>query len=133
MDKVKKLIEELNLKFPRPGLRLEVSEPFDTTKPWNYSTWPNNGFPGVYLFADDNDKVVYIGKASKNISVRLGEYWRKGPSGETESCSWKSEDVRFVYTIGLPVDRFFEASSIEEYLISKVNPERNTNGKYSVT
>lgn len=129
---MKNLIESLNLlnnKYPRPNLFLEVSEPFDTNNPWSHSPWPNNGRPGVYIFADENNRVLYIGKASVTISSRLSAYWCKGKNGETKPKDWKSENIRYVYTIGIPNDRAFEAPSIEEFLISQLKPERNTVGK----
>ncbi|MEC8812944.1 MAG: GIY-YIG nuclease family protein [Pseudomonadota bacterium] len=129
MDRVREALKELKIKYPRPDLNLEISEPFDTNMPWSSASWPNNGLPGLYIFADENDRAVYIGKGSVTISARLNGYWRKGPNDETLSKSDTSKDVRYVYTIGIPIERAFEASSIEDFLISRVNPARNTNGK----
>ena len=130
MEKTIKALDYLNNDFPRPRLTPTISLPFDTNNPWDSAPWPNNGLPGVYIFADEKNVFVYIGKASNSntMSGRLGEYWRRGKNGETESKNWKSKGVRNVYTNGLPQDRPFEAPSIEEYLISKVKPERNMVG-----
>lgn len=129
MNNLIKALEALNSDFPRHNLYLEISEPFDTNNPWDHSSWPNNGLPGVYIFADEDKKVLYIGKASATITARLSAYWCKGENGETKSKDWKSENIRYVYTIGIPRNRAFEAPSIEEFLIGEVQPERNTVGK----
>ena len=129
MKELEKALIILNTKYPRPGLKLEGSEPFDTKNPWDYSSWPNNGLPGVYIFANEDNKVQYVGKASATISARLSAYWCKGENGETKSKDWKSEGIRYVYTIGVPNERAFEAPSIEEFLISHLKPVRNTIGK----
>ena len=129
MDKLISALEELNSKYPRHNLNLTLSEPYDTNNSWDHSSWPDNGLPGIYIFADENKKVLYIGKSSKSISNRLSAYWCKGDNGETKSKDQKSENVRYVYTIGIPCDRAFEAPSIEEFLIGEVQPERNTNSK----
>ena len=129
MDKLLKALDDLNCKYRRNDLKLELSKPFDTDNPWDYSSWPNNGLPGVYIFTDKNKKVLYVGKASATISARLSAYWCKGDKGETKSKDWKSKNIRYVYTIGVPNDRAFEAPSIEEFLIREVKPERNTVGK----
>ncbi|MEE2732512.1 MAG: GIY-YIG nuclease family protein [Pseudomonadota bacterium] len=129
MERVREALRVLSVKYPRPDLKLEISEPFDTNMQWGSASWPNNGLPGLYIFADENDRVVYIGKGSVTISARLNGYWRKGPNDETLSKSDISKGVRYVYTIGIPIERAFEASSIEEFLISRVNPVRNTNCK----
>jgi len=129
MEKLIVAIEEMNRLHPRPNFEIKLTEPFDTNNPWDHSSWPNNALPGVYIFTSSDREVQYIGKASRGIGSRLNAYWRKGKLGETESKSWKSESCRFIYTIGIPKECWFEASAIEAFLISKVQPPRNTVGK----
>ena len=90
------------------------------------STWPNNGLPGVYFIFDENLSLLYVGKA-KNLGSRLSSYFMYATD---KSCRVKDTDWRVTphFLVTASVDHFFEAPSLEEYLIEQFQPSHNTVG-----
>ncbi len=130
-DDVKTALSQMNSQFPRPGIDpLEVSEAYDLTKHWPNEYWPNSELPGVYLFADDKGKTLYIGKSSckSNVGHRLGAYWKNSPDNKPIPKDPKAEGVRYVATITVPESHAFEVPAIEEWLINHVATPRNKVG-----
>ena len=80
--------------------------------------------PGVYIFYDKNDKILYVGKA-KNLKNRLNSYFREGsvqrPLDHKEKLL-KQNAVRFE-TIITNSER--EALILESNLIKKHKPRYN--------
>ena len=94
--------------------------------------WPTGGRKGVYaIFA--HDRLLYIGKASgQPISNRIGSYFRHSDD-RTHAVpihNWSSTPTHFVAWC-VPDESFFEASALEEFLISKLGHDLpdNTRGK----
>jgi len=102
----------------------------DTAHHWP-DDWPNAGRAGVYaVFADDRE-LLYVGKSSMNsfLAARLGAYFGYAPD---RSCRIKNTWVRaprFLVTVGVPDDSTWEAPALEEFLIQKLNPPLNRNGR----
>ena len=87
------------------------------------ATWPNSDRPGVYLFFDNQSDLIYIGKAA-SLGSRLSSYFKYA---DDESCevkdNWGEKEPDSLVTV--PVSKPFEAPSLEEYLISCLNPPVN--------
>ena len=86
--------------------------------------WPNDLQPGVYLIFDGSMKLLYVGRAHV-IGARLFDYFGYTPDKRgcrIKDTSGKSE-ARYLATV--PVERTFEAGALEEYLIGRLNPEKN--------
>jgi hypothetical protein len=118
LDDLASRIVELNTRFPRPAMTpLSISELCDVR---SASAWPHSGNPGVYALFNERRELVYIGKASCNsgLGYRLGAHFFK--TGMPKA-PWL-QDVRYVATIPVPLDRAFEAPAIEEFLIARLNP-----------
>ncbi|WP_151444881.1 nucleotide excision repair endonuclease [Halomonas lysinitropha] len=90
------------------------------------STWPNNGLPGVYFIFDEDLVLLYVGKA-KNLGSRLSSYFKYASDRtcRVKDTSWR---VKPHFLLTASVDRFFEAPSLEEYLIEKLQPSHNSIG-----
>jgi hypothetical protein len=111
-------VTELNRTFPRPDLALIVSDCYDVRT--EYATqFPASDNPGVYaLIAADGIEVLRIGTA-QTLGSRLGSYlaWddRKAGSGRAKDPDYS--EVRYLVTVSVPVNRAFEALSIEAFLL----------------
>ena len=92
--------------------------------------WPNNGRYGVYLIMDIDQNVIYVGESS-NIGNRLSDYFQYS---EDKSCkiihNW-SATPKYVCTIAVPSETWFERLALEEFLIYNVQPIDNKKSKYS--
>ena len=76
--------------------------------------------PGCYLFKDNNDKVIYVGKA-KNLKKRIKQYNQKNDFDiKTQSMINYIKSVDFVAT-----DNEVEALILENTLIKKYQPKYN--------
>ena len=85
--------------------------------------WPSKGSPGIYCFFN-KENLLYIGKASlQTLDNRVGSYFKYSEDkkrGVLKNIgSWTAEPTHIVmWTV--PKEMFFEASALEEYLISKL-------------
>jgi excinuclease ABC subunit C len=79
--------------------------------------------PGVYRFFDDNDKVIYVGKA-KNIKNRLNSYF--GNNLQTKTRRMVHTAVRVDWTL---VNTEVEALQLEFTWIKQYNPDFNVQFK----
>lgn len=78
------------------------------------------GRPGIYQFIDNNDKIVYIGKA-KNLKKRVSSYFTKNPDNAKIAVL-----VRKIHKIEhLVVDTESDALLLENNLIKKHQPRYN--------
>lgn len=92
--------------------------------------WLNNGKAGVYLFLDEELNVVYIGKAD-SLGRRLYDYCRSNQNSKCilQHTTWKVTP-RFLVTVGMAKETWFENSSLESYLIRNVPTSDNVVGNY---
>jgi excinuclease ABC subunit C len=84
--------------------------------------------PGVYLFKDKHEEIIYIGKA-KNLKNRVSSYFKgKNHSLKTQFLVKNIKDVDFIV-----VDSEIEALLLENKLIKQHKPKYNINLKDSKT
>jgi excinuclease ABC subunit C len=82
------------------------------------STLPNS--PGVYQFYDDEDKILYVGKA-KNLRKRVSSYFTKNHEyGKTRILVKKIKSIRHIV-----VSTESDALLLENNLIKKYRPRYN--------
>jgi excinuclease UvrABC nuclease subunit len=120
-------INELNTKYPRPGLTLTIRPRFDLRTQFA-EQYPASEDPGVYaLIADNGTQVLRIGKA-KCLGRRLGNYfkWQNRNQGRGMAKQTVYDGVRYIVTVPLPVSRAFEVHSVEGFLLSKMRPSLNS-------
>lgn len=78
--------------------------------------------PGVYVMRDDNDRVIYVGKA-KDLRKRVGSYYSQ-PLGYTRKMDGLLEALTSIETE--VVGSELEALILESQLIRRYNPRFNT-------
>ncbi len=79
---------------------------------------PDN--PGVYLFHDENETVIYVGKA-KSLKKRVSSYFNKNPdNGKTRVLVKKISDIKHIV-----VETEEDALLLENNLIKKYQPRYN--------
>ena|ERR1700733_624249 len=113
-------IGQLNETFPCPDLVLRVSELYDVRKEYG-TKFPNSDSPGVYaLVADDEIEVLRIGMA-QTLGSRLASYfnWADREQGRARTRDLTYNDVQYLVTIPVPVNRAFEVPSIEAFLLMR--------------
>lgn len=123
-------IDEMNARFPRPGLVLKVVGPYDLKSSFRHP-YPNVGLAGVYVLTSADGTVLRIGKAScsRKLDERLADYFRRDiEPGVGIAKNAIFNDVRYVNTIGVPLDRAFEAPAIEEFLLRRIQAPLNKFG-----
>jgi hypothetical protein len=90
--------------------------------------WPISDSAGIYAFLDSNKTIVYIGKAGK-MGARLNHYFGYG---KNDKCILKDErihDISYVQCYSCSPKEPYACLSLEEYLISKMNPKYNKIGR----
>lgn len=77
--------------------------------------------PGVYLFKNADDEVIYVGKA-KNLKARVGSYFQKGidSGSKTRALVQNLSRIDFIEVVSE-----IEALVLEAHLIQKYNPRYN--------
>ncbi len=81
---------------------------------------PNS--PGVYLMHDDNDTIIYVGKAV-NLHNRVRSYFRKIVGRGPQIDRMVEQIARFEYIV---TDSELEALVLENNLIKEYSPKYNT-------
>lgn len=121
-------VSRLNSDFPRPGIVLSLSKPFDLRTSY-HRYYPGYDKPGVYVMLSEAWEVLYVGKSSAGLGGRLGNYFKAGKTRKEGVAKnpWFAQ-ARYLVTLKLPKRRFFEAPSIEEFLIWKLQPPLNSQG-----
>lgn len=83
------------------------------------STLPKQ--PGIYKFIDENDKIIYVGKA-KNLKSRLASYFGSTKHQTAKTKTMVRNADHFEYTI---VETETDALLLENTLIKKFQPRYN--------
>lgn len=102
-------------------------ESIDTPTRTNWpDIWPLANRPGVYLVFSAKMQLLYVGK-SASLGRRLSNYFqwssRRGSPCRIVHTGWKTRPV-FIATVA--VAESFEASALQEFLITRVHPEENS-------
>ena len=131
---VLKLVDTFSKEYRGRNLKpFTISENYDlfSTSSDSYGwthEWPNNGRYGVYLIMDKDENVIYIGE-SRNVGKRLGSYFQKSGDSSCEIVNDWSEKPKYVCTIAVEAETWFERLALEEFLIYYAKPEDNKKGK----
>lgn len=109
------------------------SEKFIVSQEWlitpeNKTSFPNSSKPGVYIFTDENDNILYVGKASSGLGQRLGNGYIDRYCNIKDS---KISGAKKLFTIAVSEKFSFLAPAIEEFLIKELNPPINKISKKS--
>lgn len=132
MAKINKVQESLD-SFKNKIIEYFSSSHLVTSEEWlitpdNKASYPNSSKPGVYIFTDENNNILYVGKASSGLGQRLGnEYIDK-------YCNIKGSKIlgaKKLFTIAVCEEFSFLAPAIEEFLIKELDPPINKTGKKS--
>lgn len=121
----------LNLK----KLKFKVSDPYDLVEDWKVkdSYYPFRNRQGIYAIFDAEWGLLYIGKASNESTIgkRLGTYFKDDEDGKfrlvDSEKSWGDKRPRYI--IAVSVSEAYEAPSLEEFLISNLQPKSNSVGR----
>ncbi len=125
-QELQKTVDDFQEKLPRPGIGKLTVDWYDL-KGNQAQPWPNGGKPGVYMFLDADEKLLYVGKASsgRNLRTRLRGYFNPQKVPKDTNQGKKAIGARYVGLLGLPADHGFEAPAIEEWLITCLQPPKN--------
>lgn len=78
--------------------------------------------PGIYMMHDENDTIIYIGKAV-SLRNRVRQYFREGSDGRAKIEKMMPHVSRFEYIV---TDSELEALVLENNLIKEYSPKYNT-------
>ena len=104
-------------------------EPYDLIHDWDADKpWPNAEHQGVYAIFCEEMELLYVGKASlsSSLGARLASYFVKnlnGPGAAIRSGHSWTRTPGYVFTA--KVNKAWEAPSLEEYLITELQPSDN--------
>ena len=90
--------------------------------------WPNPDSAGIYIFLDSNKTIVYIGKASQ-MGARLSHYFGYGENAKCILKDKRVDDISYVQCYSCSQEEPYACLSLEEYLISEMNPKYNKIGR----
>ncbi len=138
IDNLCQQIDEYQKKFRHPDLEPitclgEYSingaiRPAQNTWPDSYQTGEAKGIYAIFHFSE----LLYIGKASQQpLSWRMSGHWKYSEDkayGVPKSPNWSKQPTHIVFW-SVPEGSQFEASALEEYLISKLDLPDNKAGK----
>jgi len=95
----------------------EFTRILETTLELQLKTLPDK--PGVYQFFDQDDKILYVGKA-KSLKNRVLTYFKQEHKGKTKALVSKIDHLRTTI-----VDTEFDALLLENNLIKELQPRYN--------
>jgi len=134
VGKIPSLLDTFNEKYRGPAIHpVELSPRYDLSRDWiarkPEGKFPFSHFPGVYVFVDETEDVVYVGKASNNntLGQRVSSYFKGVGGGKAVARLAVCEKVRFVHTI--KVSESFFSAAVEEFLIQRLDPTLNRHGR----
>ena len=90
--------------------------------------WPIPDFAGIYAFLDSNKTIGYIGIA-RQMGARLSHYFRYGENGKCILMDKRIGDISYVQCYSCSPEEPYACLSLEEYLISEMNPKYNKIGR----
>ncbi len=107
------------------------SEYRDDPQKYNDQQWDYADKPGVYIFvSNDKDNPLYIGKCEGFLGNRIFAHLGKTGKGTFPNAEgWIKSNIEKVCFITIPVDPPQLAPVLESFLIYKLTPENNKEGK----
>ncbi len=105
-----------------------LSDRYDLNADGPDKVFPEAKATGCYFIFDADDRLLYIGKASlkSTIGRRLSTYFRwKADRLEVRHSAW-SPDKEPTFVRAVSVAEPYQAASLEEYLIDRLQPSQNT-------
>ena len=96
-------------------------------------TWPNSSDAGVYALFCEDMALLYVGKSSMRncLGARLSSYFGFSSEGACRINGDWGINPKYLITIAVPSDATWEAPALEEFLIQRLNPLLNINGRTS--
>lgn len=128
-SRVEDCVREYEQSYRHPELEpFTINRLYDLPGEWLENTIPDANHQGVYVFYDEDESLLYVGKASWNSTVgaRIASNFRRDPETVIKTLpnhNW-TQSPRYVQTVRVPIS--FEAPSLEEYLITELRPVDNT-------
>lgn len=128
MDDFRETANDYERQYNLKGLKID-DKAYDLVDDWETDGyWPNAENQGVYAIFCSDSELLYVGKASLSSSIgsRLASYFVKNQNGTgaaTKSGHYWTRIPRYVLTAA--VAKSWEAPSLEEYLINKLQPADN--------
>jgi hypothetical protein len=108
----------------------KLSEPYDVDSV-SKEQYPNSDRQGCYAIFTASDELLYIGKASNYnvMGFRLGAIFHRNAdkTAYVARGDFGGKKPQIIRTI--PVNKPYEAPSLEEFLIRELQPPCNTIGK----
>jgi excinuclease UvrABC nuclease subunit len=118
-----------NLLHPSLQDLITISARYNLKDDWP-KTWPDNEKPGVYVLLDEQKEILYIGKSSVCIGSRLNAHFHYAQNrNECIPYSDALSNIRFIWTVGFPRDKWFLSTALEEFLIAELDPKLNKVGR----
>ncbi|MCC5996670.1 MAG: nucleotide excision repair endonuclease [Oceanicaulis sp.] len=109
----------------RYQLKTETAVYALTEENWRDEYIPFRQSSGCYLFYDEAGQLLYVGKAV-NLGARVGSYFNPSPFAPKPGHVWSAMPH---HALVIRVENFWEAPSLEEYLINALKPADNTRGR----
>jgi hypothetical protein len=109
-----------------PGF--EISEVYDVETDWTKKNYQHRGDKdyGCCVFYSASNELLYIGGTFwGSIGSRISTYFKKDQTRAIPNTGWK-DPIRYIQTIR--VHEAHEAPSLEQYLITKLQPCNNARG-----
>ena len=124
-------IEEMNEHYPRSGFSLELGECFDLIKNYNNLNQCFSGKIGVYILFNERNDVIRIGSSTNSLFSRLNTYFDYRDDKTGAGVGWWKEGVgtRYIRVIIVPPEYSFETLAIERFLLEKLTPPLNKEGR----
>jgi excinuclease ABC subunit C len=107
---------------------LEAKSVASISTPFQFNSLDIPNQPGIYIFKDSNEKILYIGKA-KNLRSRIRSYFsNSNQSKKTTQLVHHVQDIDWIV-----VDNEVEALLLENKMVKKYTPKYNVDLKDSKT
>jgi hypothetical protein len=94
-EQINKTVANLQNELPRPGIDALTVDWYDLEANRSHS-WPNGSKPGVYVFLDSDENLLYIGKASsgRDLNTRLKGYFDRNKAVKESKQGQKVKGTR---------------------------------------
>ncbi len=125
-------VNELNANYFRPDVAIELqNKRFDLTINYNELKDWYKGKTGVYILFNEQEEIIRIGLSINDLYERLDAYFNYLDDDCKVGTGWWKEGVssRYIMSIVIPKSHNFITVAVERYLIDKLTPPLNDEGK----